>query len=124
VWNSYDYCDWQAYKNPTNDAFVAAYKQASGGKYPNDWVEQGSTQVVTYAQAIEKAHSTDADEVATALAGLTVKDTPIGSFDFNTDRHQANLNVVTCNTVGDKSAPDGLRLVKAEFVPPSVTLAG
>jgi branched-chain amino acid transport system substrate-binding protein len=123
VWNSYDYCDYQAYKNPTNDAFVAEYHKRTG-KYPNDWVEQGYTQVVTYAQAIEKAQSTDAEKVSAALSGLTVKDTPIGSFDFNLDRHQANINVVTCNTVGDASAPDGLRLVKAEFVPPSVTLAG
>lgn len=120
VINSYDYCHYLAYKNPENKAFVAAYHAKYKG-YPSDWVEQGYTEVLTLAQAIEKAKSTDGKTVLAAMESLEVTGTPIGSFDFDASKHEANMNVVSCQTVGDGSQPDGLRLVKAEFVPTSIT---
>jgi branched-chain amino acid transport system substrate-binding protein len=120
VINSYDYCDYNAYTNPENKKFVSAYHAKYKG-YPSDWVEQGYTEVLTLAQAIEKAKSTDGKKVLAAMQSLKVTGTPIGSFDFDASKHEANINIVSCQTVGDAGQPDGLRMLKADFVPTSVT---
>lgn len=120
VLNSYDYCDYQAYTNAANKKFVSEY-HAKYNNYPNDWVEQGYTEVQTLAQAISKAKSTDGKTVLATMSSLKVSGTPIGDFDFDASRHEANINVVSCETVGDASQPDGLRMVHAEFVPTTVT---
>jgi branched-chain amino acid transport system substrate-binding protein len=120
VWNSYDYCDWQVFTNSVNQTFVKQYDAATKS-YPDDWAEQGYTEVQTFAQAIEAAHSDSAGSVVKALSTMTVKNTPIGSFNFDTQTHEANMNVVSCETKGDSTQPDGLAVIKSELVPPSVT---
>lgn len=120
VTNSYDYCDYQAYTNAANKKFVSEYNTKFKG-YPSDWVEQGYTEVQTLAQAIAKAKSSDGEKVLDTLKSLKVTGTPIGDFDFDATKHEANMNVVSCETVGDAGQPDGLRMVHADFVPTSIT---
>ncbi|HET6187971.1 MAG TPA: ABC transporter substrate-binding protein [Trebonia sp.] len=122
VWNSYDYCDWQAYTNSANKTFAQQFYTANKS-YPTDWAEQGYTEVLTYAEAIGHANSNSVSSVVSALSSMTVTDTPIGNFNFNTSTHEANMNVVSCEIKGNSAAPAGLQMVKAEFVSPSVTTA-
>lgn len=112
VWNSYDYCNWQAWNNPTNKSFVKAYLKATGS-YPIDWSEQGYTEIQTIAQAITAANSYSAPAVMKAMKKMTVKGTPIGNFTFNPSTHEANVYLTSCQTEGSSSAPGGVKLVQS-----------
>ncbi|MDI6750835.1 MAG: urea ABC transporter substrate-binding protein [Pseudomonadota bacterium] len=76
AWNYF-----QSIKNPTNDAFIKMYKDwAKKQKLPNaDTVVTNDPMEATYigihmwAQAVEKAKSTDTDKVIAAMAGQTFK---------------------------------------------------
>lgn len=111
VWNSYDYCNWQAWNNPVNNAFAAAYHKKTGS-YPIDWSEQGFTEIQTIAQAITAANSFAAPAVMKAMKTLKVKNTPIGSFTFNPSTHEANVQLTSCQTVGSPSSPSGVKLIQ------------
>jgi urea transport system substrate-binding protein len=76
AWNYFE-----TIKNPTNTAFIKLYKDwAVGNKIPNaDTVVTNDPMEATYigmhmwAQAVEKAKSTDVDKVIAAMAGQTFK---------------------------------------------------
>jgi len=76
AWNYFESVD-----NPTNTQFVAAYKAwAKANKVPNadsvvtnDPMEATWVGIHMWAQAVEKAGTTDVDKVRAAMAGQTVK---------------------------------------------------
>jgi branched-chain amino acid transport system substrate-binding protein len=111
VWDSYDYCDWQAYNNPVNNAFVKAYHAATKS-YPSDWAEEGYLEMESVAKAITTAKSTTTKAVEAALGKITVTQSPVGPFTFNVATHQANVPITTCETEGNASSPAGVKLLK------------
>ncbi|MCX9157488.1 urea ABC transporter substrate-binding protein [Niveibacterium sp. 24ML] len=76
AWNYF-----QSIKNPTNDAFIKAYRDwAKKNKLPkaetvvtNDPMEATYIGIYMWKQAVEKAKSTDVDKVIAAMGGQTFK---------------------------------------------------
>ncbi len=83
---------FDAYDNPTNKKFVAAYRERYN-KAPSYNAEGAYAAVHAYKQAIETAGSTDATKVAQALSGMTF-DTPMGDVTFRAGDHQALVGPV------------------------------
>jgi branched-chain amino acid transport system substrate-binding protein len=118
VWNAYDVCDWQLYKNAEMNYLETEY-HAQTGSYPSDWVVQGFDQMLEIAAAVNKAKSSSESAVSAALSGLRVP-MAVGSVTMNGSTHQAEVPTSVCETEGDPSAPGGLKLIKGEAVPFSV----
>ncbi|MQA87239.1 MAG: ABC transporter substrate-binding protein [Streptosporangiales bacterium] len=110
VWDVYDY-EYQATKNPANDSFVSSYQKVSGGRPPTAWSWENYVGIKFVAEAIKKAGDSDPQNVAKALEGLRV-DTPSGPATMDPAAHLAKHNVVVFKSVGDKSAPQGLKVTK------------
>jgi urea transport system substrate-binding protein len=76
AWNYFE-----SLKNPTNDAFIKAYKEYAKKKglanastvVTNDPMEATYVGIHMWKQAVEKAHSTDTDKVIAAMSGQTFK---------------------------------------------------
>jgi branched-chain amino acid transport system substrate-binding protein len=103
LWDSLPYYA-EAFDNPTNDAFIEAYTEM-WGQTPTFYPHSGYIAVLTYAQAIEAAGSTDIDAVHDALEGITVN-SPMGPITIRAEDHQAifeNLAVIKVvpNAAGD-----------------------
>lgn len=111
----YDYYSG-AYNNPTNTAFVNAFKAANKGADPNAWAYEGYTAIMAYANAIEKAHSIDPGTLRTTLAGMSF-DTPKGNLTFRKQDHLLMSPVTVWRAVGDASSPGGFKITDAEAVP-------
>lgn len=116
----YDYYDG-AYDNPTNTAFVSAFKSANNGDAPNAWAYEGYTAVMAYANAIEKAKSVDPLKLRDALAGMSF-DTPKGNLTFRKEDHLLMSPVTVWHAVGDASAPGGFKITSSEAIPASEVL--
>jgi branched-chain amino acid transport system substrate-binding protein len=112
VWDNYSY-EYQAAVNPTvNNAFLAAYAKVAGTLGPaNDWTYEGWVAAQEYAAAINKAHSTSPTAIQAAMNGLTIQ-APTGAIVMHTDVHQAAVNTMIYEIVGDPSAPNGIKLLK------------
>jgi branched-chain amino acid transport system substrate-binding protein len=110
VWDAYDY-EYGASKAPANTTFVQAYEKASNGRPPTSWSWEGYMGVKMLAGAIQKAGSTDVDKINSALPGLSVTG-PTGNLTVNPDTHEGEHDVVVFQSVGDKSAPQGLKVTK------------
>jgi ABC-type branched-subunit amino acid transport system substrate-binding protein len=91
---------------------VSQYEQLnpSAGP-PNDWSFQGWTAVEMYAAAINKAKSTTPSAVQAALGGLTIQ-SPMGPITMDAALHRVNINILVFETVGDKSAQYGVKLLQ------------
>lgn len=111
VWDSYDYCDWQAFKNPVNTAFEKAYYAATKS-YPSDWSLQGYQEVEALATAITAAKSTAPKAVANAMLKIKVTQSPTGPYTFNPTTHQADIPITTCETTGNAGSAGGIELLK------------
>jgi branched-chain amino acid transport system substrate-binding protein len=111
VWDIYAY-EYQAAVNPTvNQAFVSEYTKLSPKLGPpNDWSFQGWTTVEEYAAAINKAKSDDPAKIQAALDGLTIQ-SPMGAITMDAKQHRVNLNILVFETVGDPTAPYGVKLL-------------
>jgi len=110
VWDAYDY-EYGASNSPENTKFVQAYEKLANGRPPTAWSWEGYMGVKMLAGAIEKAGSTDVDKINGALPGLTVSG-PTGELTVNPDTHEGEHDVVVFQSVGDKSAPQGLKITK------------
>jgi branched-chain amino acid transport system substrate-binding protein len=110
VWDAYDY-EYGASNTPENTKFVEAYQKVSNGRPPTAWSWEGYMGVKMLAGAIEKAGGTDVDKINGALPGLTVSG-PTGDLTVNPDTHEGEHDVVVFQSVGDKSAPQGLKITK------------
>lgn len=120
----YDYFD-EAYDNPTNTAFVEGYRAAYGNSRPNAWAYEGYVAVLAIKAAIEKAGSSNADEVAEAMKGLRF-DGPKGNLEFRAEDHLLMSPVTAWKVVGNSNNPEGFdvlfsRAIPAEEVAPSVS---
>jgi branched-chain amino acid transport system substrate-binding protein len=112
VWDVYAYEYQAAVDSAANSSFVSQYEQLnpSAGP-PNDWSFQGWTAVEMYAAAINKAKSTTPSAVQAALGGLTIQ-SPMGPITMDAALHRVNINMLVFETVGDKSAPYGVKLLQ------------
>jgi branched-chain amino acid transport system substrate-binding protein len=112
VWDVYAY-EYQAAIDPSvNSSFVSQYEQLNPSDGPpNDWSFQGWTAVEMYAAAMNKAKSTTPSAVQAALGGLTIQ-SPMGPITMDAALHRVNINMLVFETVGDKSAPYGVKLLQ------------
>lgn len=80
---------WEQIKTPAHQRFVDAYRK----KY-NDYPRVGSivgyTTIVSIAEAIKKANSTDTEKLIAAYRGLSFQ-SPLGSVTFRALDHQSTL---------------------------------
>jgi branched-chain amino acid transport system substrate-binding protein len=116
VWDIYAY-EYQAAVDPSvNSAFVSEYDQLNPSDGPpNDWSFQGWTAVEEYAAAINKAQSTTPSAVQAALSGLTIQ-SPMGPITMDAALHRVDINILVFETVGDKSAQYGVKLLKWDAI--------
>jgi branched-chain amino acid transport system substrate-binding protein len=114
VINGYDYGNALISDSAANKQFVKDF-QAKTGKLPVDWSLEGFMAVQGLAAGINKAGSTDPQKVKTAMEGLTISG-PLGSVLIDAKTHQFMMPVAITETVGDPSAPEGIKLLFKSLV--------
>ena len=80
---------WNKIDTPKHKAFVAAY-QKKYNDYPRLGSVVGYVTMMSLADGIAKAGSTDTEKLIAAFKGLSV-DSPFGSFTFRASDHQATM---------------------------------
>jgi len=91
---------WNQYDNEINDAFVESYAGAYG-KVPDLFTSGTFTAASAIVQAVESAGSTDGGDVAEAMRGMTVTDTPKGEggYTFQEYNNQARSEMTVADPV-------------------------
>ncbi|MWG33036.1 ABC transporter substrate-binding protein [Halomarina oriensis] len=91
---------WNQYDNPINDRFVELYSNAYGA-VPDLFTSGTFTAASAIVQAAQSAGSTDGSEIADALRGMTVRDTPKGegAYTFQEYNNQARSPMTVANVV-------------------------
>jgi branched-chain amino acid transport system substrate-binding protein len=92
---------WDKIDTPAHKKFLAAY-QAKYRDYPRAGSLSGYTTMKALAAAIDKAQSTDTDQLIAALEGLTVE-SPLGPITFRAGDHQSTMGMY----VGRIAVSDG-----------------
>jgi branched-chain amino acid transport system substrate-binding protein len=92
---------WYAIEDPAHKKFVSAY-EAKWDDYPRVGSLVGYTTMLSIAEAIKKAGSTDTEELVEAFKGLEL-DTPAGPITYRSQDHQSTLGAY----VGTISLDDG-----------------
>jgi branched-chain amino acid transport system substrate-binding protein len=111
---------WYAIDTPAHKAFVERYAQYVGQKHPNlaKYPYQGSlvgyVTMLSMAEALRKAGTTDTENVVKALEGLKVE-TPIGPITFRTSDHQSTMGAWVGTTKFDPQRGVGI-MVNWEYV--------
>jgi branched-chain amino acid transport system substrate-binding protein len=113
VWNSYDYF-YDAFDTEMNKMFNEKYEEKMGKK-PTTWAYQGLQTIYAYAAAIEKAGSSNVDDVLAALPGIQYE-SPSGTRTIDAVTHQADGPVVMMNSVGNKDAVEGVEMLETVVV--------
>jgi len=97
---------WNQYDNPINDEYVSNFEE-SYGTLPALFA--GGTYAAGYAigQAVEETGSQDPDDIAEAMYGMTVEETPKGEdgYVFQEHNNQAKSEMTVANLV---PAPEGV----------------
>ncbi|MGH1490390.1 MAG: ABC transporter substrate-binding protein [Acidimicrobiales bacterium] len=114
LWDALPYYA-EAFDNPVNDAFIEAYTD-KWGQTPTFYPFSGYIAVVTYAQAIEAAGSTEVDAVRDALEGITV-DSPMGPITIRAEDHQAIFENLAVIKVVPNAAGDSYEVEKTVLIP-------
>jgi len=106
---------WNQYDNPINDDFISDFLEAydtlpalfSGGTYA-----AGSA----IAQAVEETGSQDPDDIAEAMYGMTVEETPKGEggYVFQEHNNQAKSAMTVANLVPNEEENWGSSLMPSE----------
>lgn len=81
---------WYHANDPSHKEFQAKLAKKLNTQETPQWALLGYVGVMYTAAAMEKAKSTEADKVAAALEGLTIK-TPVGPLTIDPKSHQANM---------------------------------
>lgn len=81
---------WYHAQDPSHKEFQAKLAKKLNTQETPQWALLGYVGVMYTAAAMEKAKSTEADKVAAALEGLTIK-TPVGPLTIDPKSHQANM---------------------------------
>jgi branched-chain amino acid transport system substrate-binding protein len=115
VINGYDYGNALISDSAANKKFVKDF-QAKTGKLPVDWSLEGFMAIQGLAAGINKAGSTDPMKVKTAMEGLTING-PLGPVVIDAKTHQFMMPIAITETVGDPSAPEGLKLIFKSLQP-------
>jgi branched-chain amino acid transport system substrate-binding protein len=111
---------WYGIDTPAHKAFVERYgkfvaqKYPSLAKYPYQGSLVGYVTMVSMAEAIRKAGTTDTENVVRAMEGLRV-DTPIGPITFRASDHQSTMGAWVGTTKFDPQRGVGV-MVDWEFV--------
>ena len=92
---------WYSIDTPDNKKFVAAY-QAKFHDYPRLGSVVGYTALMSLAEGIKKAKSTDTDKMITAFSGMTVP-SPFGPITYRAQDHQSTMGAY----VGTTALKDG-----------------
>lgn len=77
---------WNQYDNPINDAFIDMHVDAYG-LVPDLFSAGTFTAASALSQAVESSGSTDGGDIADALRGMTVEDTPKGADGYTFQEH-------------------------------------
>jgi branched-chain amino acid transport system substrate-binding protein len=77
---------WNQYDNEINSSFVDSYTKAYG-VVPDLFTSGTFTAASAIVQAVEETGSTNGDDIAGALRGMTVADTPKGADGYTFQRH-------------------------------------
>ncbi|MFU1781889.1 ABC transporter substrate-binding protein [Haloarcula japonica] len=91
---------WNQYDNPINDAFVESYTNAYG-VVPDLFTAGTFTGASAIHQAIQESGSTEGADIADALKGMTVTDTPKGEngYTFQEYNNQARSAMTVANPI-------------------------
>jgi branched-chain amino acid transport system substrate-binding protein len=94
---------WNQYDNEINSAFVDTYTNAYG-KVPDLFTSGTFTAASAIVQAVQESGSTEGADVAEALRGMTVRDTPKGEdgYVFQEYNNQARSEMTVANPVPTK----------------------
>ncbi|WP_435064440.1 ABC transporter substrate-binding protein [Halobaculum sp. EA56] len=89
---------WNQYDNEINSAFVEGYVNAYG-KVPDLFTSGTFTAASAIVQAVEEGGSTEGADIASALRGMTVADTPKGAdaYTFQEYNNQARSEMTVAN---------------------------
>jgi branched-chain amino acid transport system substrate-binding protein len=110
---------WYSIDTPANKQFVAAY-QAKYHDYPRLGSVVGYTAMMSLANGLKKANSTDADKLAAAFKGLPV-DTPFGPIIYRKQDNQSTMGAYVGVTAlkDGKGVMTSFRYVDGASVQPS-----
>jgi branched-chain amino acid transport system substrate-binding protein len=110
---------WYSIDTPANKQFVAAY-QAKYHDYPRLGSVVGYTAMMSLANGLKKANSTDADKLAAAFKGLPV-DTPFGPIIYRRQDNQSTMGAYVGVTAlkDGKGVMTSFRYVDGASVQPS-----
>ncbi len=91
---------WNQYENPINSAFVDMYTEAYS-TVPDLFTSGTFTAASAIVQAVEESASTDSGDIAEALRGMTVTDTPKGEggYTFQTYNNQARSEMTVAEVI-------------------------
>lgn len=91
---------WNQYDNEINSSFVESYRQAYGA-VPDLFTSGTFTAASAIVQAVEESGSTAGEDIAGALRGMTVADTPKGrdGYTFQRYNNQARSAMTLANGV-------------------------
>lgn len=100
---------WNQYENPINEEFVPAYTEAYGS-VPDFFTSGAFAAGSAIGQAVEETGSQDPDDVAEAMYGMTVEETPKGenAYTFQEHNNQAKSPITVARIVpNDESRWEG-----------------
>lgn len=91
---------WTQYDNEINDAFIDLYTDGYG-TVPDLFTSGSFTAASAIVQAVEESGSTDPDDIAEAMRGMTVTDTPKGenAYEFQALNNQATSPMTVADPV-------------------------
>ncbi|MDZ7687609.1 MAG: ABC transporter substrate-binding protein [Halobacteriales archaeon] len=91
---------WNQYDNPINDEFVSSYTEAYDS-VPDFFTSGSFAAGYAIAQAVEETGSEDGDDVAEAMYGMTVEETPKGEggYVFQEHNNQAKSEMTVARIV-------------------------
>ena len=110
---------WQSIKTPEHDAFLKAY-QDKYKDYPRLGSVVGYTTIMSIAEGVRKAGSTDTDKMIQAFKGLSLM-SPFGPITYRPEDHQSTMGGFVGKTKNDggKGVMVDFRYIDGKNVQPS-----
>jgi branched-chain amino acid transport system substrate-binding protein len=93
---------WYAIDTPSHNRFRAAYEKRFN-TYPRTGSIVGYNLILSIAEAVKKAGSTDTEKLVAAFEGLEIPDSPSGPFSYRAIDHQSTMGA----WVGRTAVRDG-----------------
>lgn len=115
MWNGFTYY-YGAVDTPENAAFVKAYEEKYDGP-PSGFAYQGYTAVRVAVAALEETKGKTSPQGLIDALGKVKVQTPVGEIHNIEGLNQYNTPVIVWKSVGDPSAPQGLKVLESVTVP-------